>query len=234
MAPVTYRDKENRAEVPGISRRDFLKLAGSASAGMGLTLIPGAFWFTDAVAAIPAAGGYLLVDPKKCAGCLSCMLACSLVHEGREELSLSRIQILQDPFGHFPTDVAPTQCRQCVEPPCVEACPTGALQADSAHGNVRTVDAEKCNGCRKCLSACAFTPARIEWNPSTRRAQKCDLCSRAPFWKEAGGPGGKQACIEVCPMRAIHFAAAVSEQSDQGYNVNLRNENWQKLGFPVD
>lgn len=217
-----------------ISRRTFLRIAGCATAGLGgLALgLPWPVW-----AEVPGPGkseGYLLVDSKKCAGCLSCMLACSLAHEGREELSLSRIQILQDPLGRFPNDVAPAQCRQCVDPSCLPVCPTGALHADPAHGNVRTVDAEKCNGCRKCLSACAFTPARIEWNPETRRAQKCDLCAKTPFWKETGGPAGKQACIEVCPMRAIRFTATVPEQSDRGYNVSLRNQNWQKLGFPVD
>ena len=45
---------------------------------------------------IPAADGYLLVDIEKCQGCSSCMLACSLIHEGVESLSLARIQILQN------------------------------------------------------------------------------------------------------------------------------------------
>ncbi len=37
------------------------------------------------------------------------MLVCSLVHEGEENLSLSRIQILQDPFGRWPDDLTQEQ-----------------------------------------------------------------------------------------------------------------------------
>ena len=88
---------------------------------------------------IPPADGYLLVDIEKCQGCLSCMLACSLVHEGVESLSLSRIQIMQNSFASFPDDLTIEQCRQCVDPACVKVCPTGALRADSEYGNVRRV-----------------------------------------------------------------------------------------------
>ena len=98
-----------------ISRRKFLKLTGSAVIGSGV--LSEWVWLQDGLAAIPASEGYLLVDTKKCQGCLSCMLACSLVHEGTENLSLSRIQILQNSFEKFPDDLTMAQCRQCVEPP---------------------------------------------------------------------------------------------------------------------
>lgn len=101
------------------------------------------------------------------------MLDCSLVHEGAENLSLSRIQIIQDSFQKWPDDVAIEQCRQCVEPACVEACP--------------------------------FPPSRAIWNFQENHAQKCDLCVNAPFLEEKGGPDGKQACVEVCPVGAIKF-----------------------------
>ncbi len=58
--------------------------------------------------------GYLVVDTKKCSSCQSCMLACSLVHEWKENTSLSRIQILQDAFERFPNDLSQEQCRQLV------------------------------------------------------------------------------------------------------------------------
>ena len=72
---------------------------------------------------IPASRGYLLVDTKKCTGCCSCMLACSLAHEGRSNLSLSRIQIVEDVFGSYPTDISMAVCRQCAYPECYLACP---------------------------------------------------------------------------------------------------------------
>src|SRR4030042_4003004 len=135
-----------------ISRSDFLKFTGTVTIGAGA--LPKLIWVDESFAAIPVSEGYLLVDTKKCQGCLSCMLACSLVHEGTENLSLARIQILQNSFGKFPDDLTRAQCRQCVEPPCVEACPVQALTIDKEHGNVRTIDVKKCIGCKACVQAC--------------------------------------------------------------------------------
>lgn len=71
---------------------------------------------------IPEAKGYLFFDTKKCTGCSSCMLACSLVHEGRSNLSQSRIQILDDPLGCYPTDIEMAGCKQCLAPQCISVC----------------------------------------------------------------------------------------------------------------
>ena len=190
---------------------------------------------------IPPADGYLLVDIEKCQGCLSCMLACSLIHEGVEGLSLSRIQIMQNSFVSFPDDLAIAQCRQCVDPACVKVCPTGALAADAEHGHVRMVDKEKCIGCGLCHDACPFTPSRAflaadEAYDDEARSRKCDLCANAPYhWDEAGGgPDGKQACVAVCPVGAIMFTKEIpSQEGDTGYQVNLRDRSWGSLGYPT-
>jgi protein NrfC len=216
-----------------ISRRKFLKLTGKAAIAAGV--LPNLIWLGDAIAAILASEGYLLVDTKKCQGCLSCMLACSLVHEGIENLSLSRIQILQNSFAKFPDDLTMAQCRQCVEPACVEVCPGKALFVDEKNGNVRIVDVKKCIGCKSCVQACPFEPSRALWNPDKKRALKCDLCSDAPFWDKKGGPKGKQACVEVCPLNAIQFTKKIpTQKGDSGYRVNLRGESWKKLGYPIN
>lgn len=220
-------DREKATEAPGMARREFLK---GASAGAGLALLPGAFLIADAVAAIPAAGGYLLVDMKKCQGCTTCMLTCSLVHEGEANLSLSRIQILQNSFEKFPNDLTVVQCRQCVDPLCVAACPTGALHAESGKG-IRRVDAAQCIGCQRCVRACRNTPSTAVWNFEENHAQVCDLCADAPFWSEKGGPSGKQACVSTCPVGAIRFTREIPAQDgDTGYRVNLRGKEWRALG----
>jgi protein NrfC len=169
------------------------------------------------------------------------MLACSLIHEGVESLSLSRIQIMQNSFQSFPDDLTIEPCRQCVEPACVEVCPTGALAADAYHGNVRRVDKEVCIGCGLCFEACPFTPSRafLAADPAyddEAKSRKCDLCANAPYhWDEAGGgPDGKQACVAVCPVGAILFTKEIPEQDgDRGYKVNLRNAAWGRLGYPT-
>ena len=226
----------------GLSRRDFLRMSKNTAIGAGVIgLTSNWIWLKEGLAAVPASEGYLLVDTKKCQGCISCMLACTLVHEGAENPSLSRIQIMQNSFASFPDDVMIAQCRQCVDPPCVDACPVGALMVNIADGNVRMVTKDTCVGCGRCVSACPFTPSRPVVAPDenfdgARKSRKCDLCADAPFhWDEAGGgPNGKQACVEVCPVSAIHFTSEIPVQDDTGYYVNLRDDVWESLGYPKD
>jgi protein NrfC len=252
----------------GITRRDFIKVTGAIVivAGTGgcsfvgtdesptptntpaptktptPTDTPGTGQILVPAGEIPPADGYLLVDIEKCQGCLSCMLACSLIHEGVEGLSLSRIQIMQNSFESFPDDLTIEQCRQCVDPACVKICPTGALHADAEYGNVRMVDKEECIGCGLCYEACPYTPSRAflaadKAYDDEAKARKCDLCANAAYhWDEAGGgPDGKQACVAVCPVGAIMFTKEIPEQDgDGGYKVNLRDENWASLGYPTN
>jgi protein NrfC len=240
----------------GIARRDFLKVTGAivivaGTGGCSLftadesptpTDTPGTGPVLVTADEIPPADGYLLVDIEKCQGCVSCMLACSLIHEGVESLSLSRIQIMQNSFESFPDDLTIEQCRQCVDPACVKGCPAGALTADARYGNVRMVDKEKCIGCGACYDACPFTPSRAflaadrEYDDEAK-SRKCDLCASAPYhWDEVGGgPDGKQACVAVCPVGAIMFTKEIPKQvGDGGYKVDLRDRNWGKLGYPTN
>jgi protein NrfC len=234
-----------------ITRRDFIKVTGTIMLVAGLsgprtvlgdaTGMAGPGRSPAQVEGIPPADGYLLVDVEKCQGCVSCMLACSLIHEGVESLALSRIQIMQNSFAVFPNDVSIAQCRQCVEPACVEICPTGALGVDAEHGNVRIVDKAECISCWRCFEACPYTPSRafLASDPAYDKefiSRKCDLCANAPYhWDEVGGgPAGKQACVAICPVGAIIFTAEIPEQDgDSGYIVNLRDESWTVLGYPT-
>lgn len=231
---VKEKGKRN-PDVTGISRRDFVTKASSlAVAGVAGT----AFLLPDRGQAqegkeklvIPESRGYLLVDTKKCAGCGSCMLACSLVHEGQSNLSLSRIQIIDDAFGSYPTDIDIAMCRQCVEPACYLACPLKdkALYIDKKTG-ARAINEKECVGCMECINACYFTPPRICFNAEKDVAVKCDLCQNTPYWNSKG----KQACVEVCPQNAIKFSAT-KPVGYKGYNVNLRGKGWAALGLPTN
>jgi len=219
------------------SRRDFLATGGVAVAAPAIiataTSTAGAAQNTGAN--IPRSQGYIVFDSKKCIGCTTCMLACSLGHYGVQNLSRARIQIIQDSWGKFPNDLSVNPCRQCVEPPCVRSCPVGACHADTANGNVRVIDEQKCIGCRICLQMCPQQPRRTVWNHQANKSTKCDLCINTPHWKEKGGPGGKQACIETCPMRALRFVSeAPNQEENNGYQVNMRNIHWSRLGLTDD
>jgi len=233
MKPKVREKKE-------LSRRKFLKCTGTIVFAMGSSgyLLSGC-GVKEEELGIAVSDGYLVVDVEKCQGCISCMLACSLVHEGTQSISLSRIQILQDSFGKFPDDLTIEQCRQCEAPACVEACPEDALTANAKFGNVRMVDKEKCTGCGSCFVACPFTPARLSVMEDSAfnnelKSLKCDLCANTPHhWDEkGGGPDGLQACVEVCPVGAIAFTGKLpAQEGNSGYKVNLRDKNWAKLGY---
>ena len=220
------------AQANEYSRRQFFAGVGGVGLGAMLSgLVVKGFFLPEQVMALPASEGYLLVDTKKCAGCDTCMLSCSMVHHGRVNPSLSRIQITKNPFGSFPHDMEQVQCRQCPAPACVEACPTGANHVSKENGNVRMVDESKCIGCERCVYACPFTPSRMQWNHEDKHAQKCDLCADTPYWNKKGGVGGHQACVESCPMRAITYTAETPIQQEYGYRINLRNHHWGWLSL---
>jgi protein NrfC len=232
-------ESEDIADKKTLSRRDFLVTGGAVAAVDALIATTPAKAVPAAAAAKPVAHpeskGYLVYDSKKCAGCTTCMLSCSLTHYGVQSLSLSRIQIMQDSFGKFPYDVKMAPCRQCKTPPCVENCPVGAAYIDTKNGNVRRIDSKKCIGCKTCIAMCPQQPHRTVWNHVDNKSSKCDLCLDTPYWNEKGGPLGKQACVESCPMKAIKFTAQMPDQTEtDGYDINLRNEHWFKLGLVDD
>jgi protein NrfC len=79
---------------------------------------------------------------------------------------------------------------------------------------------------------CPQQPHRTVWNHVENKSSKCDLCLDTPYWNEKGGPLGKQACVESCPMKAIKFVAQMPDQKEtDGYDVNLRNDHWLNLGL---
>lgn len=234
---VSKKTDTKKTGARNYSRRDFLVAGGAVLAADALAAgspaaAAAASQATQSKPSYPASKGYLVYDSKKCAGCVTCMLSCSLVHEGRESLSLARIQIAQNSFGRFPDDLKMAVCRQCVVPVCVQNCPTGAAFVDTANGNVRRIDQQKCIGCKTCIWSCPQQPNRTVWNPSLNKSQKCDLCLDTPYWNEKGGPGGKQACVEACPMKALKLVTETPDQTEtDGYDVNLRNQHWLNLGL---
>ncbi|MFC1839532.1 4Fe-4S dicluster domain-containing protein [Thermodesulfobacteriota bacterium] len=228
--------KKETSEQKKYSRRQFLVGGSAAIAAGALAATPGVKTAeASEEVSYPESKGYLVYDSKKCIGCTTCMLSCSMVHYGEQNLSLSRIQIMQDSFGKFPDDLQIAPCRQCVTPPCVINCPVGAAFIDTENGNVRRINEEECIGCKKCLEMCPQQPHRPVWNHIDEISSKCDLCIDTPYWDEKGGPGGKQACVESCPMQAIKLVTEAPDQKEtEGYNINLRNDHWFNLGLVDD
>jgi protein NrfC len=221
------RSKNGGNKAKTVLRRDFLIGSGTAIAAGALTVCT-----PESAVASPApaaesyepSAGYVVYDSRLCLGCQSCMFACSMTHEGEANPSVSRIQIIRDApsFTKYPYDIVMSVCRQCVTPLCVQNCPTGACHVDAANGNVRRIDQEKCIGCKRCINSCPQRPHRTVWNAAKNKSTKCDLCVDAPYWSRKGGPEGDQACVSICPAKALKLVKEAPPQTDiAGYDVNL-------------
>jgi formate dehydrogenase iron-sulfur subunit len=146
----------------------------------------------------------ILTDTTKCIGCHECVIACKKVNG--LELDVPRrwdlddglsarnwTSIVEGPSHSF----VRKQCRHCLEPACVSACPVGALQQTEAGAVVYNSD--KCMGCRYCMMACPYGIPRYDWDQTVPYVRKCILCY------ERLKAGSKPACTEACPTQATIF-----------------------------
>jgi formate dehydrogenase iron-sulfur subunit len=86
-------------------------------------------------------------------------------------------------------------CKHCVQAPCLEVCPTGAIVRTEFDTVV--IQSDVCNGCRDCIAACPF--GVIDLNPASGTAQKCTLCN------DRLAVGLEPACSKACPTDSIQF-----------------------------
>jgi carbon-monoxide dehydrogenase iron sulfur subunit len=130
----------------------------------------------------------LLVNSDSCTGCMSCVMACSMFHEGFFDQTRSRVKILKDEAHCL---AVPGICEQCEEAPCIGSCPVHAIQRDDKAGVIE-VDRETCTGCGACEMACPYSGVTVD--NKKKIALICDLCN------------GDPKCAEICvPQRAIQY-----------------------------
>lgn len=130
----------------------------------------------------------LTVDPLKCTGCRECEKACSQSHLGMRESPRTRIQVMAGDMGE--NFYMPATCQHCAEPPCMAACPKGAIYRDPVLDRVM-IRRDLCVGCKMCVSACPT--GAMGFDPTIGIAYKCDLC------------GGDPQCVRVCEAKALTY-----------------------------
>lgn len=135
----------------------------------------------------------ILIDASLCTGCRLCELVCSLVKERECNPAKARIHCEAYLIEGLRF---PRVCVNCSEPPCVEACPTEALQKNETTGYV-TLNQEECTQCGACIEACPYAAIRLT---SDNEIIKCDLC------------GGDPECVKVCETHAIRFGERQPQQ----------------------
>ncbi len=132
----------------------------------------------------------LVYNQEKCTGCRSCVVGCSLYHDGECGKVLSRVAIVRNDVQGESFIVG---CDGCKDAPCVGVCPTGACYMDVSAG-IAKINTNKCIGCKECAMACPFGAINISY--ITGKAFKCDLCEG----REEG-----PVCADWCPSGAISY-----------------------------
>ncbi len=193
------------------SRRQFLKMSGKGLAGITMTgAMLSLFGCTQeeveqgSVSVLATPTGLLVTNAARCVGCQRCELNCSLTHDKKASPTTARLKIRDNMyFGEYdaatgiPADYAhgqgvyglwgyaPTTCRQCKEPGCMNACPVGAIVANESTG-ARIIEAETCVGCGACTAACPWNLPTVD--KETGKSTKCVNCGM---------------CVAGCPTGAI-------------------------------
>jgi Fe-S-cluster-containing dehydrogenase component len=116
---------------------------------------------------------------------------------------------------HGGTAEAPDQqtvtssCHHCLEPACLQGCPTQAYEKDPITGIVKHLD-DQCFGCQYCTLMCPYDAPK--YNKARGIVRKCDMCS------DRLANGEAPACVQACPNSAIAIGvvdrALITEASD--------------------
>ncbi len=148
----------------------------------------------------------ILTDTTKCTGCERCVDACVEINHLAEDVHYRWRQsdglngarycsVVQVDASHW----VRKQCRHCLVPACVTACPVGALHK-TEEGPV-VYDRDICMGCRYCMMACPYEIPRYMWEETVPYISKCTMCYEAIKRGEIEQP----ACTAACPEQATLF-----------------------------
>jgi Fe-S-cluster-containing dehydrogenase component len=135
------------------------------------------------------------IDPSRCIGCESCVLACMEcdTHRGRSMIHLEFID------RGATVQTGPVVCMHCEDPACAKVCPADAIK-QTEDGIVHSSIKSRCIGCSNCVLACPFgVPHYVA---AIDQMVKCDMCF------DRTSIGKKPMCATVCPSQALFFGTA--------------------------
>src|SRR5688572_29915303 len=182
-----------------------------------------------------------LIDIGNCIGCRACQVACKQWNEtDGEQTELQPDLGFQNPaalsartytliaFHEFENAQKPggiesafvmQRCLHCLDPACVTACPTTALERQ-ADGPV-SYNEDECIGCRYCQLACPWDVPTAEWDSRAPKISKCTHCADrvgqpAPIafngqttpdaeLKRFNTSIETPACVKACPADALRY-----------------------------
>jgi Fe-S-cluster-containing dehydrogenase component len=135
-------------------------------------------------------------DKVRCIGCKACEVHCKVKNKvpPGAKLGVLLSKGLVKKGGKFEQHYRYRPCRQCEDPKCVPACPTGAMRIRDEDGIVY-IQEDLCDGCKECITACPWEVPQL--NEETGKVIKCDLCM------DRIDQGLKPACVSGCTTHAL-------------------------------
>lgn len=132
----------------------------------------------------------MVIDQRRCVGCMACIVACK--NENEVPPGQYRTRVIERVEGSYPElrlELRSELCNHCDNPPCVYNCPTRASYKRKPDGLV-LLDRKRCVGCKACIAACPYDARYV--HPKKGYADKCTFCEQR--LKE----GKEPACVATC------------------------------------
>jgi DMSO reductase iron-sulfur subunit len=136
-------------------------------------------------------------DMTKCVGCKCCEVACH--EQNNNPAAVKWRQVGEIEGGEFPQTArlyVSMACNHCLEPSCLEGCPTDTYYKDPTTGAVRMRE-DSCIGCGYCTWNCPYDAP--QFNPERNIVTKCDFCHNRLM------DGDLPACVAACPSGALEI-----------------------------
>jgi Fe-S-cluster-containing dehydrogenase component len=155
----------------------------------------------------------MVIDQERCIGCDACSVACQLENNTQNYWIFVETQggaQKDTPKGKYPNleiNFLPRLCNHCVDPPCKDSCPIGAII--KRNDGIVLIDKDICDGCKVCITACPYGVISFDNNNT---AEKCNFCFHRI------DQGLEPFCVICCEGQAMHFG-----------NLNDTNSKVSKL-----
>lgn len=184
----------------------------------------------------------MVIDLSKCANARKCVEACQRGHDLLPDQEWIRVHLMQDNQNGDPYWF-PKTCFHCDNPPCVKVCPVGATFKRT--DNTVLVDADRCIGCKFCVSACPYS-ARIfnwkdrkkyidndpEYSPETSVPGQHGTVGKCDFCPDLSRERKLPYCVSSCPMGAMYFGDANEDVITNGdETLRFRQTLEEKAGY---
>jgi Fe-S-cluster-containing dehydrogenase component len=141
-------------------------------------------------------GAKLIIDLAKCTTQSQSGVRCSYKHHPENTGIDSLLEMIR--FALI--------CRRCEAAPCIEACPTGALEKiPSENNDFGTLKRSNmlCTGCGTCAIACPFGTIYTDLIPFP--SSVCDVC------RGRLKPEEKPLCVNTCKNQSIDYKEVAVE-----------------------